>query len=179
MAIVLQLQMRMSSMDETQTSPEPKKMAEFKNWIESHSNDGVELYQYNEPVRSVAEAVEVSGLEKSQFIKSICLKHKSEGNFVIAIILAGSRVDKKKLQEGVAPKRWAMATPDEILDLIGFPAGGVPPVCLPDDLPVYIDPRVLTRFFVVGGGGTKSSLLKLPSKLILESGAEKRIISIG
>lgn len=166
-------------MDDTQTLPDPLIMAEFKDWIDRHLDAGVELYQYNEPVRSVAEAVEVSGLEKSQFIKSICLKHKSEGNFVIAIILAGSRVDKKKLQEGVAPKRWRMATPDEILEMIGFPAGGVPPVCLPDDLPVYVDPRVLTRDFVVGGGGTQSSLLKLPSKFILESGAKERIISIG
>ena len=107
------------------------------------------------------------------------MKHRSDGNFVIAIILSGSRVDKKRLQEGVAPKRWIMATPTEILNLIGFPAGGVPPVCLPNDLSVYVDPRVLTREFVIGGGGSQSSLIKLPPRFILDSGAKERIISVG
>lgn len=166
-------------MDETLIVPDPVKMAEFTKWIDKNKKNGVELFQYNRPVRSVAEAVEVSGFKKSQFIKSICMKHRSEGNFVIAIILSGSRVDKKSLQQGVAPKRWIMATPEEILDLIGFPAGGVPPVCLPHDLTVYVDPRVLTREFVIGGGGSQSSLIKLPPNFIIDSGAINKIISIG
>ncbi|MCE7734301.1 MAG: YbaK/EbsC family protein [Candidatus Heimdallarchaeota archaeon] len=166
-------------MDTQFTEPTSEKYELLLEWIEGYKSEGVERYEYEHPVRSVYEAVEVSGLKKGDFIKSICLKHKKEGTIVIAIILAGSKVNKKMIREGVSPKKWAMATPDQIFDAIGYPAGGVPPVCLPNAMSVYVDPRVLKREYVVGGGGTQSSLLKLPPKLILASGAEERIISIG
>lgn len=166
-------------MDSQFIEPTSEKYDLLLQWIDGHKSKGVERYEYEQPVRSVHEAVEVSGLKKGDFIKSICLKHKKEDTIVIAIILAGSKVNKKMIREGVSPKKWAMATPDQIFNAIGYPAGGVPPVCLPDDIIVYVDPRVLKREYVVGGGGTQSSLMTLPPQLILESGAEERIISIG
>ena len=166
-------------MDSEFIEPTPEKHELLMQWFENHKSAGAERFEYDQPVRSVHEAIDVSGLKKADFIKSICLKHKKEDTFVIAIILAGSKVNKKMIREGVSPKKWAMATPEQIFNTIGFPAGGVPPVCLPIDLDVYVDPRVLKRDFVVGGGGTQASLMKLPPHLILESGAEERIISIG
>ncbi|MFV2014244.1 MAG: aminoacyl-tRNA deacylase, partial [Candidatus Heimdallarchaeota archaeon] len=112
-------------------------------WIDDHKSEGVERYEYDQPVRSVAEAIDISGFKKGDFIKSICLKHKKEDTIVIAIILAGSKVNKKMIREGVSPKKWSMPTPEQIFNAIGFPAGGVPPVCLPNDIIVYVDPRVL------------------------------------
>lgn len=169
----------MYKMDSQFIKPSSEKYNLLLQWINDHKSEGVERYEYEQPVRSVHEAVEVSGLMKADFIKSICLKHKKEDIIVIAIILAGSKVNKKMIHEGVSPKKWAMATPEQISKTIGFPAGGVPPVCLPKDISVYVDPRVLKREFVVGGGGTQSALMKLPPHLIIESGAEERIISIG
>ena len=138
---------------------------------------------YDAPVRSVLEAVEVSGYPKTKFIKTVLLRHKSEGNYVIAIIIGGTKVDKKTLQEGVNPKRWRMADPDEVLDVTGFPVGGVPPICLSTSLEhatkIFVDPRVLQRDFVIGGGGTENSLLKLDPKFIIEQGAEVKVVSFG
>ena len=159
--------------------PTPAKFELLLQWLENHKSEGAERFEYDEPVRSVHEAINVSGLKKGDFIKSICLQHKKDNTFVIAIILAGSKVNKKMIREGVNPKKWSMATPEQIFNTIGFPPGGVPPVCLPIELDVYVDPRVLKREFVVGGGGTQSSLMKLPPHLVLEAGAEERIISIG
>ncbi|MHA2031197.1 MAG: aminoacyl-tRNA deacylase [Candidatus Kariarchaeaceae archaeon] len=166
-------------MEDQYLEPHEDKFGQLQLWLKEHQSEGVERYEYDQPVRSVTEAIEASGLTKGDFIKSICLKHKKEDIFIIAIILAGSKVDKKKLKEGVGPKKWTMASPQQIYNAIGFPAGGVPPVCLPENLNVYVDPRVLTREYVVGGGGTQSSLMKLPPKLIKESGAVEKIISVG
>ncbi|MHA2250373.1 MAG: aminoacyl-tRNA deacylase [Candidatus Kariarchaeaceae archaeon] len=143
----------------------------------------IDRMEYDEPVRSVLEAVEVSGYPKSKFIKTVLLRHKSEGNYVIAIIIGGTKVDKKALQEGVNPKRWRMADPDEVLEVTGFPVGGVPPICLSHSLEyttkIYVDPRVLQRDFVIGGGGTQNSLLKLDPKFIVIQGAEVKVVSFG
>ena len=141
--------------------------------------DQIERIVFEQPVRSVQEAVEVSGYPKSNFIKTVVLCHKSEGNYVIAIIIGGTKVDKKALQDGVRPKRWRLASTEEVLEVTGFPVGGVPPVCLGSFAKIYVDPRVLTREYVIGGGGTANSLLKLNPELIRDNGAEEKVVSFG
>lgn len=157
--------------------PSPAKLEELISFVES--SESVVRFQFDSPVHSVQEAIDVSGFEKSEFIKSICMKHKKEDIFIVAIIPGSSKVDKKMLVDGINPKKWVMATPDQILTYTGFPVGGVPPVCLPENILKFVDPRVILKEFVVGGGGTRESLLRLPSKLIAEDGAEKRVISFG
>jgi prolyl-tRNA editing enzyme YbaK/EbsC (Cys-tRNA(Pro) deacylase) len=143
------------------------------------NKDQIERMVFDQPVRSVQQAVEVSGYPKSNFIKTVLLRHKSEGNYICTVITGGSKVDKKVLQDGVNPKRWRLATPEEVLEVTGFPVGGVPPVCLGSVVKIYVDPRVLTREYVIGGGGTANSLLKLNPELIKENGAVEKVVSFG
>ena len=139
----------------------------------------IELLKFDKPVKSVMEAVAVSNIEKKHFIKTIIMKNKDDGQLIALILLAGSKVDKKVIRDGVGPKRWTFATAEEIIQNIGYPAGGVPPIFLPADLIKYVDPRVLNRDLVVGGGGTIDSLIKLPPRYIEEMGAVKKILSFG
>jgi prolyl-tRNA editing enzyme YbaK/EbsC (Cys-tRNA(Pro) deacylase) len=143
------------------------------------NKDQIERMVFDQPVRSVQQAVEVSGYPKSNFIKTVLLRHKSEGNYICTVITGGSKVDKKVLQDGVNPKRWGLATPEEVLEVTGFPVGGVPQVCLGSVVKIYVDPRVLTREYVIGGGGTANSLLKLNPELIKENGAVEKVVSFG
>ena len=112
------------------------------NWIEDNRNL-VELLVYVRPVKSVIEAVEVSKIEKKYFIKTIIMKNKNDAELVALIVPAGTKVDRRSIREGTGPKRWTFASHEDIQDQLGFPAGGVPPVCLPEELKVYVDPRVL------------------------------------
>lgn len=157
------------------------KTDKLKNLIDYclENDENITRMEYTKPVRSVSEAISVSGVEKSDFIKTVILRHKSERNFVIAIILGGSKVDKKALQEGVRPKRWRLATHEEVLEVTGFPVGGVPPICLGNKAELYVDPRVMKKEWVVGGGGTSDSLVKLRPNLIVRQGAKIKIISFG
>ncbi len=148
------------------------------NWIEDNRNL-VELLVYVKPVKSVIEAVEVSKIEKKYFIKTIIMKNKNDAELVALIVPAGTKVDRKSIREGTGPKRWTFASHEDIQDQLGFPAGGVPPVCLPEELKVYVDPRVLKNEFVVGGGGSTTTLLRLPPHLITQDGAIEKIISYG
>jgi prolyl-tRNA editing enzyme YbaK/EbsC (Cys-tRNA(Pro) deacylase) len=148
------------------------------NWIEE-KKDAVELLVYDAPVKSVIEAVQVSKIEKKYFIKTIIMKNKNDAELVALIVPAGTKVDKRSIRENTGPKRWIFASPEDIQAKVGFPAGGVPPVCLPEELKVYVDPRVLKNEFVVAGGGSTTTLLRLPPYLITQEGAIEKIISYG
>lgn len=153
--------------------PNYKKLLELVD-----SSPEIERFIFQNRVKTIDEAIEVSGFKKSQFIKTIVLRHKDTDEFVISILKAGSNVDRKVLREGVKPKRWKLATITEVLELTGFPVGGVPAICL-GSLTKYVDPRVLKEEFVVSGGGDEMSLIKLPSRLIIEDGAIEKIVSFG
>ncbi len=70
--------------------------------------------------------------------------------------------------------RKASFAPAEVtLEITGMQIGGVTPVGLPTDLPVWIDAAVMGRETVVVGGGNRSSkLLLAPSVLAQVTGAE-------
>jgi len=59
------------------------------------------------------------------------------------------------------------ATPDVVLDVTGYPAGGVAPLGLPDGLPVIVDVKVAALPVAFGGGGQDDILLRLrPAEII-------------
>ncbi len=161
-------------MDKLQHNPSLDRLLQ---WIQSHT--GVERYVYEQSVRTVLEAIEVSGFKKSDFVKTLILQNKKTLDLVALIIPAGTKADKRAIKDGVNPKKWVFTSPDLIYSTLGFAAGGVPPVCISDKLETFVDPRVLRREFVIGGGGTINSLIKLKPELILEDGASEKIVSYG
>ena len=59
-------------------------------------------------------------------------------------------------------KRLRMAKPDEVERHTGYKIGGVPVFCHVKRIPVLLDEIVAAREWVVGGGGSDRSLLKVP-----------------
>ena len=72
-----------------------------------------------------------------------------------------------------------MATGDIFELITGFPVGGVPPVLINKNATVFVDPRVMNKKFVVCGGGTNNSLMKMKPELIIDAGAVKKVIAFG
>ena len=78
------------------------------------------------------------------------------------------RVDKKRLAEhwGVGKKRVELAPAAVVLDLLGYPAGGVPPFGHRTRLPVLVDASILSlreRYagVIYGGGGDDGTMMRL------------------
>jgi prolyl-tRNA editing enzyme YbaK/EbsC (Cys-tRNA(Pro) deacylase) len=61
-------------------------------------------------------------------------------------------------------KRLSFASADETREKTGMMIGGVSLVGLPDDVPVFIDSRVLEAPRVVIGGGSRSWKVRLDPK---------------
>ncbi|MEM4523375.1 MAG: YbaK/EbsC family protein, partial [Nitrososphaeria archaeon] len=55
----------------------------------------------------------------------------------------------------------------EVKEILGYEIGSVPPIFHKSSVKVFIDERVLKYEYVIGGGGSTHSLLKIKSKDIL------------
>ena len=94
--------------------------------------------------------------------------------YAACVVLADSRLDVN----GVVRKRFgtrkaSFASGDETVAITGMLIGGVTPVGLPADLPIWIDARVLERErIVLGGGGRDKKIVGDPELLRRLPGAE-------
>ena len=67
----------------------------------------------------------------------------------------------------------SFASADETRELTGMEIGGVTPLALPGELPIWIDAAVMDCDYVVLGGGNRESKIKLdPRALLLQPTAE-------
>lgn len=123
---------------------------------------------------TVPAAAAALGVEPDQIVKTLLflVEQPAEPGAaptpVVVISHGERRVDKKLLAEhfGVGNKRVKLAPAEVVLDLLGFPAGGVPPFGHKQTLPVIVDVSVINageRFggVVYAGGGDDRTMMQL------------------
>ena len=118
---------------------------------------------------TVPAAATALGVETDQIIKTLLfLVEMPEPTPVVIISHGEHRVDKKLVAKhfGVGGKRVKLAPAEVVLDLLGYPAGGVPPVGHKSRLPVLLDASVVItaeRFggVLFGGGGDDRTMLRI------------------
>ena len=118
------------------------------------------LIVFDEPVVSVKQASRVSGVSESEIVKTVVVRG-ARGDYAV-IVNGPCKVSLEKLRLALEESSLRLARAKEVLELTGYEAGGVPPICLADRVRVVIDRRVLERKYIVGGGGFTHALLKLP-----------------
>ncbi len=123
---------------------------------------------------TVPAAAEALGVEKEQIIKTLLFLIERPGGPertvepVVVISNGESRVDKRSLADhfGVGKKRVKLAPAAVVLDLLGYPAGGVPPIGHGTRLAVIIDASVRdtaqrTGRPLYGGGGDERTMMEI------------------
>lgn len=102
---------------------------------------------------------------------------KGEPKFATCLVLANCRLDvNKTVRKKLDVRRISFADPEITKSVTGMELGGVTPIGLPEDLPVWIDARVMAVEKIILGGGNRSSklliapneLLKLPNTEVVE-----------
>ena len=115
----------------------------------------LEFEQSSATVELAAQAV---GVEPARIAKTLSFK---QGEGCILILAAGdARIDNHKFKETFHMKA-KMPTPDEVLELVGHPVGGVCPFGINDGIDVYLDEslkRFETVFPAVGSGNSAIEL---------------------
>lgn len=122
---------------------------------------------------TVPAAAAALGVETEQIIKTLLflieLPDRNDGPQPVVVIGHGeTRVDRKRLSEhfGVGKKRIEMAPAPVVAELLGYPAGGVPPFGHRTALPVLVDAGLLGleerhHGEIYGGGGDDRTMMRL------------------
>jgi prolyl-tRNA editing enzyme YbaK/EbsC (Cys-tRNA(Pro) deacylase) len=141
------------------------------------------LEQHAIPARLIAEightptvpaAAQALGVAADQIIKTLLFvldgagRAESTPPAVVVISNGEHRINKKSLGHhfGLNPKRVKLAPAETVIELLGYPAGGVPPFGHRTPLPVLLDRRVVETGAIYGGqlfggGGDDVSMLEL------------------
>ena len=108
-------------------------------------------------------------------VNTIVVKAKTGGErFVACVLLAHTRLDvNNSVRKRLGARRVSFASAEETQRLTGMTIGGVTPLGLPDDLPLWVDARVMQRPRVILGGNNRYTKIAIsPSIFAATSGAE-------
>jgi prolyl-tRNA editing enzyme YbaK/EbsC (Cys-tRNA(Pro) deacylase) len=92
---------------------------------------------------------------------------KPEGHHAVCVVLAHTRLDVNgTVRKKLGVRKVSFASADLTRELTGQEIGGVTIFGLPDDMPVWVDSRVMDCDWVIVGAGSRSAKIKLdPSQL--------------
>lgn len=92
---------------------------------------------------------------------------KPEGHNAVCVVLADTRLDVNgTVRKKLGVRKVSFAPADVTKELTGQEIGGVTIFGLPEELPVWLDSRMMERDWVIVGAGSRSAKIKLgPSQL--------------
>lgn len=116
------------------------------------------IMEFDASSATVAEAAEDLGCEPARIAKTMAFR---VGEDPVLIVMAGDgRVDNPRYKARFHTKA-AMIRPEELVEAVGHPMGGVCPFAVRPEVQVYLD-ESLRRFDVVyPAAGTASSAVRL------------------
>jgi len=140
---------------------------DLKAFMAEHHIPG-EIVHLDVSTLTVERAAEAVGVRPEQIVKSLLFM---VGNSIVLAITCGTTpIEKRVLASrfGVGRKKVVLADADTVLEVTGYPIGGVPPIGHSQNMPAFIDPSVLAYDEVYAGGGGGKTLVRLNPKEILK-----------
>lgn len=123
------------------------------------------------PAKTVDMAAALLGLDESEIGKILVVV--VDGEPVIVMVPGNRRLYMQKLKEVTGASRIKLARPDDVLKLTGYIRGSIPPLGHANEMPVYIDHRLLAVPTLHTSGGQTNSVLRIkPIDLIAAGNAQ-------
>ena len=93
----------------------------------------------------------------------IVASKRGQKRYSVCIVRGSDRLDvNKTVRRLMEVSRASFASPEETMALTGMMIGGVTPMGLPPELPIYADEKLLSLEYLILGSGSRSSKLKMP-----------------
>ncbi len=135
-----------------------------------------EVVDCDPELADTAAFCEAYGYSPDDSANAILVVGKSENRpMACCLVLASSRLDVNGVvRKRLGSRKASFAGAEETIERSGgMEIGGVTPFGLPDDLPIWIDQRVMERErVIVGGGGRDRKILCPPGALAALASAE-------
>jgi prolyl-tRNA editing enzyme YbaK/EbsC (Cys-tRNA(Pro) deacylase) len=134
--------------------------------LEASGHD-YEIMDCDPALADTAEFCVHYGIPPQNSANTILIKAKSGGErFVACVLLADSKLDvNRTVRKRLGARRVSFASADETRRLCGMVLGGVTPLALPRDVPVWVDKRVTQADYVVLGAGVREAKIKVSPAL--------------
>jgi len=97
---------------------------------------------------------------------AILVKSKTgERKFAVCIVLATTRLDVNKVvRKKLGARKVSFADAEETITMTGMEIGGVTPIGLPPELPVWVDARIMACDKIILGGGDRAHKIVIDPK---------------
>jgi prolyl-tRNA editing enzyme YbaK/EbsC (Cys-tRNA(Pro) deacylase) len=87
---------------------------------------------------------------------------KEPKQYAACVVLATTRLDvNHAVRKVMGVSRLSFASADETRTLTGMMIGGVTVFALPPDLPIYVDEAVMAPDWIIVGGGSRSTKIRI------------------
>lgn len=115
-----------------------------------------------------AQFCEAYGIPLEKSANAIMVaSRKPEGHHAVCVVLAHTKLDVNgTVRRKLGVRKVSFAPPELTRDLTGQEIGGVTIFGLPEQIPVWLDSRVMDCDWVIVGAGSRSAKIKLdPAQL--------------
>ena len=93
-----------------------------------------------------------------------------EKKYVACVVLASTRLDvNRTVRKRMGVRRISFASADETRSVSGMEIGGVTPFTLPSDVPLWVDSRVVSRPWIILGGGNRSCKIRVAPAVFMHT----------
>lgn len=83
---------------------------------------------------------------------------RPKGRNALCLVLANTRLDvNRRVRSLLGVRKVSFASPELTREITGMKIGGVTPFGLPDNLPLYVDSRIIQLDEILVGGGNRST----------------------
>ena len=142
------------------------KVEKIKNLIKE-KNIEAEVIEHKKSGLTSQDAADATGIPIENVIKTLLFIDKKKKTAIVTC-LGSDRVDSKKLFEIAELKKPRMANPEELKEILGTEPGGTSPIGLPENVPTFVDAKVLNKDYVLGSAGSEFAGLKINPKEIVK-----------
>jgi prolyl-tRNA editing enzyme YbaK/EbsC (Cys-tRNA(Pro) deacylase) len=138
---------------------QPNYVQRLDDYLRAASVD-FEILTPGKSMPTVPLAAAAIGVDEAQILKSLLFEGK-DGSVVLVVASGGFPVDPTAVAEASGLIQPRLAKSGKVLELTGYPAGGVPPVGHATQIKTLIDNRVMQLDVAYGGGGSEHVLLRI------------------
>lgn len=127
-----------------------------------------EMLPCDPELADTAQFCEAYGYALEDSANTIVVVGKSDPRvYVACVVLANTRLDVNgRVKKKLGIRRTSFASAEETMEVTGMAIGGVTPFGLPDELPIWIDERVVQRDRIILGGGSRDRKVYAPPTIL-------------